>query len=160
MSAPTFRALPLESSTPWDQWSGELAEAGEWAARTLARVLLAPLAWLVRPLSQMHWGSGDALVSAVVLGMPAVALASWATRVVWPTWEQALVDLQHLAVVLGVTYLALTITRVQHAGGAGGAASDRVCRTSGHSHGVVDRRQVQGPAAGGDGAAGDRKSVV
>lgn len=129
-------------ATPWEAWVAEVGipalEEAQWAARTLAQAVLVALAWPLRlawlVLRQVHWGSGETLVSTFALGLPAALLLRLAPSVVWPTWEQALVGLQRAAVVLIVAWLVLYL--------AGVAAS--VGHPVFHSHGNKYRHRVVG----------------
>lgn len=111
----------------WRRWALDVTDAGVWSLRTLTQGAAVALAWPLRLFVQIRRGSSETRVSVMVLGLPALALARWLPLVVWPTWEQALVDLQRAAVVLGVVFLALTFMRMRHGGG-------RACCASGHRH--------------------------
>lgn len=133
MSAYAVPASPATwGQSPWQRWAAEVADAGGWAARTLAQALAVALAWplrlAVRALAQVHWGSGETIMSTAVLGLPTVALIAWFPRVHWPTLAEALADLQQVGGVLTLAFLALTSGRVLH--GSGG----RSCCAGGHRH--------------------------
>lgn len=132
MSTMTYRtgygdALGL---TPWEEWVTEVGasalESAQWAARTLAQAVLVALAWPLRMawllVRQAHWGSGETVFCTMLATMWAGMLMRLFSRVVWPTWEQALADLQQVSAVLLVAWLVLYLRA--------GVGSSRSCCTA------------------------------
>lgn len=131
MTTVAYRAPgTLSGLGAWDEWVAEVGmpaveEAG-WALRTLAQGLLVALAWPLRLAwllaRQARWGSGETLFCTVLAAGPIGLLIKLYPRVVWPTFEQALVDLQRAAVVLTVAWLVLYLRA-----GAQGSGGGRSC---------------------------------
>lgn len=135
LTYPSGRGAPLGAS-PWQEWVAEVGlpalDSAQWAARTLAQAVLVALAWPIRlawlVLRHVRWGSGETIVSAFALGLPAALLLRVAPSIVWPTAEQALMSLQHAVSVLVVAWLVFYL----HAGTV----------PEFHSHGNASRRKV------------------